>query len=308
MLAPKWSPGLLALFGLGIVSAIVGLIPWLITGMRLPLQNLWGTDALPAQMPIALLPFSQYYVSFIVALILVGSTIAGIVGRATTARNTRAALVALMGGVLIIQIVATTQTAMTVSGGLSDRSASTLYLVALTGGTIAAILLGLGMFTLIARAPKPGALIALSIAAIASSSWMRGLAFPVGTVSSSSTFTEVMRTVIELAPAIAIGAAIVWCGVNSVGRMTAVISSLILLWMGPVFITAVSSAAGTRVLAPYPSEMLEYGVQVFRSALLMPELWASTLAIAVGIAAVGLVGLRSASKMSARSDQASGTR
>jgi hypothetical protein len=117
-----------------------------------------------------------------------------------------------------------------------------------------------------------------------------------------------MRTIIELAPAIVIGAAIVWCGVNSVGRMTAAISSLILLWVGPVLITAASSPAGTRVLAPYPSEMLEYGVQVFRSALLMPELWASTLAIAVGIAAIGLVGLRSARTVSTRSDHASGTR
>lgn len=46
---------------LGAAAAIVGLIPWIITGMRLPLQNLWATDTRPADMPLALLPFSQYY-------------------------------------------------------------------------------------------------------------------------------------------------------------------------------------------------------------------------------------------------------
>lgn len=50
---------------IGAVSAVLGLLPWLITGMRLPLQNLWAADTAPDAMPIVLLPFSQYALSLI---------------------------------------------------------------------------------------------------------------------------------------------------------------------------------------------------------------------------------------------------
>lgn len=300
MLAPKRSIGSLAFLGFGAVAAIIGLTPWLITGMRLPLQNLWASETSPQQMPVALLPFSQYYLSLTVALILIGSAVAGIVGRTALARNPRAALVSLGGGVLLIQVIATTQTALTVSSGLSDRDASTLYLVAVTGGTVAVILLGLGMLTLIARAPKAVALIALSIAAVAFSSWMSALVFPVGVAVSSSGFTDVASGVVRLSPAILIGAAIVWCGVSSVGRMIAAVVSLVVLWVGPALVTGVSAAAGSRVLAPYPSEMLDYGAGVFRSALLIPELWLPNLALTIGIAAIGLVARRTASRLASQ--------
>lgn len=290
--------GPLAFLGFGVASAIIGLLPWLITGMRLPLQNLWATDTLPAQMPIALLPFSQYFLALTVALIVIGSAVAGIVGRAVPARTPTLALLALVAGVLLVQIVAIAQSAITVESGLSDRSASSLYLVAVTGGTIAAILLGVGLLLLIARAPRPGALIALSIVAVAFSSWLSGLVFPVGLIVSASPFSDAMSTVIRFAPAVLIGAAIAWCGVNSVGRVIAAIVSLVVLWIGPVFVTALSAAAGSRVLAPYPAEMLDYGIGVFRTAASMPELWGTPLAVAVVVAVVGLVIRRAAAKAS----------
>ena len=293
------SIGSLGYLALGAGSAILGLLPWLISGMRLPLQNLWATQTLPAQMPLALLPFSQYYLTFIVALLLIGSTIAGIVGRATTARHPRHGLLALMGGVLLVQAIATVQTVVTVSWGLDDSAASSLYLVALVGGIVFAILLGLGMLALIARAPRARALVALSIAAIAFGSWFSGLIFPVGTITTASPFTSVMSEISRLLPAIIIGAAIAWCGITTVGRVIAGVVSLAALWVGPTLVTAVSSAAGSRVLAPYPAEMLDYGVQVFRSALGMPELWLPTLGLALGVAVIGLVGQRTLAKRAA---------
>ncbi|MFZ2964294.1 MAG: hypothetical protein WA006_06385, partial [Rhodoglobus sp.] len=244
--APLSSPVFLLI---GIGSAIVGLLPWLITGMRLPLQNLWATATLPADMPLALLPFSQYFIFLIVALIVIGSTIAGIAGRWVAARHPGSALVALLGGVLIVQVIATAQTAIVVSAGLSDRAASTVYLVALTCGTVAAILLGLGMLVLVARAPRAGALIAFSLAAIAFASWLGGLFFPVGTFSTASPLTSVLREVMQFAPAVIIGVAIAWCGVNSVGRVIAAVAALAMLWVGLTAATAVSAAVGSRVLA-----------------------------------------------------------
>lgn len=299
MLAPRRTIASPAYFALGIGSAIVGLLPWIITGMRLPLQNLWATDTLPADMPIALLPFSQYYLAFIVSLVLIGSAVAGIVGRATTPRNPRRALPALIGGVLIVQVAAIVQSGATVAAGLGHRSAATGYLLAIVGGTVVAILLGLGILALIARAPKAGALVALSIAAVAFASWFSGLAFPVGTVSSYSEHPEALLVVIHISPAILIGAAIAWCGIGSAGRVVAAIGSLGILWIGPTLVTAVSSAAGSRVLAPYPAEMLAYGLQVFRSALGMPDLWASNLALALEVAVVGLVARRTVARRAA---------
>ena len=297
MLEPK-PVGSLIFLPIGAASAIIGLLPWLITGMRLPLQNLWATAAPPAGMPIVLLPFSQYSALLIVAMLLIGATIAGIVGRAMPARHPGPALVALMGGVLIIQAIATVQTAVTVSKGLREGTASTIYLAALVGGTVAAILLGVAVLALIARAPKAGAVIGVSIAAIAFSSWLSGLVFPINGIVTASPLTTVLGQVVRYVPAVIIGVTIAWCGINTVGRVIASIASLLLLWVGPTLVTAVSAAIGSRVLAQYPAEMLDYGVQVFRSALGMPELWLPTLALAIAVAVVGLVALRTISKRS----------
>ena len=297
MLGPK-PVGSIIFLPIGAGSAIIGLLPWLITGMRLPLQNLWATAAQPSEMPIVLLPFSQYSVALVVAVFLIGATIAGIVGRAVPARHPGSALVALMGGVLIVQVIAIVQTAVTVSKGLSRGTASTYYLAVLVGGTVAAILLGLAVLALIARAPKAGALIGLSVAAIAFSSWLSGLVFPANVIVTASPLTTVLGEVVRYVPAVLIGLAIAWCGITTIGRVIAVIAGLTLLWIGPSLVTAVSAALGSRVLARYPAEMLDYGVQVFRGALGTPELWLTTVALAIAVAVVGIVGLRTISKRS----------
>ena len=165
---------------LGAGAALFALLPWAITGMRLPLQQLWSQQTLPEDMPIALLPFHMYFALTVAALIVIGSTIAGLIGRNVAARHPRSALGALVGGVVGVQVIATAQTSIVLLSGLQDSRTSMLYLTLLVGGTIAAILLGLGMLLLIARGPKAGALLALSIAAIAFTTWMNALFFPIG--------------------------------------------------------------------------------------------------------------------------------
>src|SRR4051812_47444441 len=105
MLARQKPLGSVIFLLLGAGSALLALLPWAITGMHLPLQQLWATDTLPDQMPTALLPFHQYYALTIAALMVIGATIAGIIGRAVTAQHPRSALLALIGGVLIVQAV-----------------------------------------------------------------------------------------------------------------------------------------------------------------------------------------------------------
>jgi hypothetical protein len=274
---------------IGVAAAIVGLLPWLITGMRLPLQNLWATGAQPGQMPIALLPFSQYEIFLVAAVLVIGATIAGIAGRAVPARHPGTALLSLMGGVLLVQVIATVQTAIVVGQGLSARPESKIYLVALLGGSVVAILIGVGLLALIARAPRAGALIALTIAAIAFSSWLGGILFPMTRVTTTVPVTVMLGEVMLAVPAVIVGLAIAWCGVATVGRVIAALVSLALLWTGPALVTAVSAASGSRVLAHYPSDMVDQAVRVFWGALLLPQLWLPSLGLAIVVAAIGLV-------------------
>jgi hypothetical protein len=191
-----------------------------------------------------------------------------------------------------VQLIALVQTAVTVSNGLSVRPEATAYLAGLAGGTVAAILLGIGLLALIARAPKAGALIGLSVAAIAFGSWLDALFFPITGIATSSPLTNALIEVVRFIPAVLIGVAIAWCGVATVGRVIAAILSLALLWVGPTVVTAVTAALGSRVLAHDPRAMVDYAVGVFRSVLGMPELWLPVVGVAVVVGAVGVVGVR----------------
>lgn len=276
---------------IGAASAVLGLLPWLITGMRLPLQNLWSADTAPGAMPIVLLPFSQYALSLIVGILLTGAAIAGIAARATRAKLGRSGFIAILGGVLLLQLVAIVQTAAVVRAGLQLRSESAIYIVALVALSLFATLLGVLVSWLIARAPKAGALVGVSIAAVAFGPWLSSLVVPFGSIPAVGDGLGVAAVldVLRWVPAIIVGVAIAWCGVNTIGRVIAAVAGLLMLWIGPTLITAVSSAAGSRVLARHPAEMLDYGASVFRMALGIPALWMPPLLVAVVVAVVGLL-------------------
>jgi hypothetical protein len=273
-----------ALIALGAV--VLGLLPWLVSGMRLPLQNLWARDTMPGDMPHALLPISQYAISTLLALIVVAWTIAGIAARATKAHWRRGAFWSMIAGAAGLQLVALVQSIGTVGAGLSDSVASALYLVLLTIVVVFAMLLGVVVFALLSRAPRAGALIGLALAAPLAGSWVALFFDPqnvgVGGIGGGVAFVE------RWLPAVFVAAAIVWCGVGSVGRVVASIVGLILLWISPAVLTGVAAAAGMRVLASTPGEMASFGLGVTR--LVAGTLGQSLppLILAVVIAAVGL--------------------
>ena len=281
----------------GMASAIAGLLPWLITGMRLPLQNLWATETLPEQMPITMLPFSQYALALLAAVIVVGAAIAGCFARATRAHSPRFALLAMIVGVVAVQATATIQTAVTVSNGLRDSGAAQIYLAGLVGGTVAAILIGLLVLLLIARAPAPGVVIGVSVAGIAVSSWLSGLVLPFG--SFPNEVVVVLLSGMRWVPAIIVGLTVVWSGLGTIGRVVAALGGLLLIWIVPAAIHAVSVAAGARVFAHDPAEMADYAKQMFVLALgpaggaLVPLLVA-VIVMVLGLAVKRLVRARRA--------------
>ncbi|GAA2009814.1 hypothetical protein [Microbacterium ulmi] len=273
----------------GAAAAVFGLAPWLVTGARLPIQNLWETGIPSEGMPFALLPFSQYWLPFLVSLVVTGSAVAGIIARAAHARRSRFAVVAVLAGVLAVQLTALVQTAVVVRAGLSAQQWSVYYLLALVAATVLAIGIGILVLLLVAKAPVPGATIALAVAAISAGSWLGGLVVPIGAIDTPPMW---IFSALRWVPAVLVGLAIAWCGFRSVGRVVGVVVSLLALWIGPAAETAIASAAGTRVLAKYPGEMLEYGLGVFRAAMGMPELVVPPLVVAAAVGIAGSFGLR----------------
>jgi hypothetical protein len=271
---------------LGVSAAVLGLLPWLITGMRLPLQNLWATDTPPERMPHALLPFSQYTLTLIVAVIVVGAAIGGGLARWWRAHRAESATTGIAIGLVLTQALAATQSAVTVSNGLRDGLPSGFYVTALVTGTAITILGGLGLLMLIARASPAGAAIAVSIAAVAAGAWLNGIVLPVGTVPTEKTWA--VLGVVRWVPAVLVGLAAAWAGLGTVGRAAGAVVSLLVLWIGPAVFTAVSAAAGSRVLLPYPAEMAQYGAQVFTAALGVPGVSLSLLVVAVAVMALSL--------------------
>lgn len=283
-----WIPPLL-----GVVAAIAGLLPWLVTGMRLPLQNLWATETLPEDMPIVLLPFSQYALSLIAALLITGAAAAGLAARALRPRMPRGGALATFAGLLATQVIAAVQTAVVVQDGLDpDRAASDLYFAAGLGVVVLSVLVAAVVFWLIAAAPRAGALIGMSIGAVVFAPWLSTLLIPRGSIPPSWLVT-VANQVGWIVPAALVGLAIAWCGVGTVGRIVAAVASLALLWVGPALITGVTNAAGSRVLANSPADMVDYAVEVTRMALFLPELALPPIAVAVAVAIGGLVVRRS---------------
>ena len=278
---PLWACGVI-----GAAAAIVGLLPWLATGARLPVQNLWDAAAPPDSMPIALLPFSQYSLSHLFGLIVTGSALAGIVARATRARLPRGGFAVLLAGALLVQVVAAAQSSIVVAGGLQERTESTLYLAVLAALCILSILVGALALALIGRAPRAGALVGLTIGAIGASEWVSAILRPFTTLSVEWAYS--LSALIQWVAPVLVGIAIAWAGIDTAGRVVAAIASLVLVWVTPAVITGVTNAAGSRVLAHDPPAMVEYAAQVFQMALLMPELALRPIVATVVVAAIGL--------------------
>ncbi len=281
MSVPQKSPlGAWASLGIGAASAVVGLLPWLIHGMQLPLQNLGIRMTGPGD--VVLLPFSQYSITLIAALLIVGAAIAGIVARAVPVRFGFVLL-----GMLGIQAIAIVQSATTVRAILRSGTEAFLYLALLIAVAVLAVLVGVGVAALIARAPRAGALLGLAIAAVLASGWVGQLVLP--WIPNVSTAQMDVAGWLQWVPAVFVGIAIAWCGLASVGRVIAAIGALLILWIGGALLTAAGAAAGMRVYARSIPDLVEYALAVFRSAATEPALVVRSLGAAIVVAAIGLV-------------------
>ncbi|MBD7956256.1 hypothetical protein H9651_01215 [Microbacterium sp. Sa4CUA7] len=269
--------------GVGVASAVFGLLPWLITGARMPVQNL--SAFAPTDLPIVLLPFSQYDVVWIFALLVVGAAVAGIAGRALGVGRTPRATPLLLAGLVVPQVAAVVQTATTVAATLQDRIEADLYVAALSAGSLATVAIGVAVAALIARAPRGGALTGLAIGAVAASPWLSSLLRP---FASPVAGEPLLLWIVPWITPVLAGVAIAWAGLRSVGRIIAAVATVAIVWIAPALITGLTNALGFRLILGQPLEMLDYGSSVFRAALFIPELALRPILGVVVAAGVGL--------------------
>ncbi|WP_144832848.1 hypothetical protein [Microbacterium sp. BH-3-3-3] len=161
-----------------------------------------------------------------------------------------------------------------------------LYLVLLTAVAVLAALTAWVACVLLAAAPRAGAGLGLVVGAAAGGSWLATFLFPL--FSYTSPF-EALLPVLPYVSPVLVGLAIVWTGVSTIGRVLTGLVGLVLVWLVPALTTALSSAAGTRVLARDLPGMADFGARVFVSASTMPEIIVPPLVTTVVVAVVGLV-------------------
>lgn len=262
---------------IGLCAALFGLLPWLVTGMRLPLQNLWADPSVaPSDMPVVLLPFSQYHVTLVAALVLTGSATAGLVVRLLGARLSPLGRWSALAGVVLVQLVALAQTTLATEKGLDPAGAArgpgsltsdpaTLYLTALVAGTFAVVVVGAAVFWALATASAPVAVVALAVASLAFASWCNGLVAPVGRVPDASTATAFRLT--RWLPAVVTGLGVAATRLRSPARAVGAAVAALVVWVGTAAVTAVASAVGSRVLLARPRELADYAGAVFQAAL-----------------------------------------
>lgn len=268
------------------IVALGGLLPWLAEGERLPLQNLWRTPTMPADMPWSMLPLSQYYPDVVVGLLVSGGLAAGLLVRWRTGPATRRAVGI---GLLVAQSVAAGQ-ALSV---LIPGQRPSLLAAAYVAGLIVTCLLGIALAQLVLRWTADGptwlAAMGVSLAAAPVATWLGTWAQLVfGDVSVPVPLWIALAWV----PALLTGVSLAWCGWGGRGRPAAWGLGLLLLWAQPAFLAGVQMAVARNTVSQGARSMAETFVRASVRALATPWPAGAQMALAAGIGLAGGLAVR----------------
>ncbi len=274
---------------LGIAGALVGLIPWLLTGARLPLQNLWVRPTLPDDMPHALLPINQYYVTTIIALLLSGAVAAGSAARVTRQHGVSVAWTVVAS--IVCQVVAVGQSMIVLRDGLglnadvgpfepdpADPRAA-LYWWGMLIGTVLTTVAAALVTLLISRPSRRPAALGLVLASVPLASWIGVCLSTASGPTGPPTFTGQL---VRWLPVLVTAPALAWCGLRSPGAFGVWLAGLAALVCLPPILTAVTSALGTRSLRGNPEQTRAVMAEVLRASLgagVAPALTAAVVAL-----------------------------
>lgn len=279
---------------------LVGALPWVVRGLRLPLQNLWGTDQAPDSMPLVALPFSQYSLALLLAITVVGGVAAALTSLIRPDRP-RARRAAVAGGALAAAI-AITQTALVVHQGLDHSSRASIYLTALVAVASVGAVVGLAVGWALAGRGRAARAMAASVLAVVTTSWLNTLMVP-----DPVTIGDLQRTLLTVAPWVAgavAGIGLALCPPRGTRTVLGWVVALTILWVGPALIIAVTYVAGSRVLLAHspPAELFDAGWDVFRAALQPASHPIGPFALAIVIGLAGLLVRQGVPRTSRRDD------
>lgn len=270
---------------LGVLAGIVGLGPWLITGAQLPLQNLWAAETGPDQMPVSLLPLSQYELTTIVALLTVGGAAAGLAVRLWSPARRRLAVWCAAAGVLVVQLTATVQSFTVLDDGLGDGAMARLYFAGLLAGAVTSLAAALVALLLLSSTSRALMALGVGLVAVPFGSWL--VEWVVGFVGPTN-IPAMVPSAARWIPAILVGCALAWCGLRSWPRAVVWLADLALLWVVPALFISVNYVLGTRVTAGDLQEMLLMSRQILAATLGPAGGALPTVLVALAIAAAGL--------------------
>ncbi|MBQ1443160.1 MAG: hypothetical protein IIZ13_04830 [Renibacterium sp.] len=305
---PQWSRVQLnlAALAMGVAAGIIGLLPWLLSGRRLSLQNFWMLEAAPETMPFSALPLSQYSLFSLLVLLVAGGVIGGLAARYFPAGNRRSMIWCTVGGLLLVHSLAALQSFVVLGSGLGIgsqvRQLAQVYFFGLLCGVLLLIIATALLLGLIAARSRAAAAVGFGLAAVPASSWFIAwfsYLLPQGQLPNWISVLD------RWLPAVIVGIVLVWCGLRPVSRLLVWAANLLLLWSVPAAVTAQQYAFGSRVLAGNLADTADAFGQVFRQALGPAGDGGFRLVVALAIAVLGTAVREVVVRRSAQADAAS---
>lgn len=270
---------------------VVGALPFLLTGLRLPPQNLWHTSQPPETMPLVALPFNQYFIAFLVAITVIGGVAAALTGMASPSDERGPAVRAALGGGALAAVVSLSQTGIVVWSGLERSGRATVYFGAIVAVIVLGSVLGLVVGHAVVRGRPGTRAVAIAFVSVLLNWWLGMILLVQRSIGSE--LWQAVDNAIPWVTAVVAGIGLAFCPPRSRRAAGAWVMALVVLWVGPALIAALGYVAGSRAMLAHtpPREWLEAGWDVFRAALVPGNraIWPFVLTILLG-----LLGLRPA--------------
>ncbi|UFU03061.1 hypothetical protein LQF12_00160 [Ruania suaedae] len=268
----------------GLVTVVIGLLPWLRSGPRLPLQNLWAARTAPEQMPLALLPLNQYYLVPLLGMLVTAGLLSGLLARLEPRqrrrRSTLLTAVGMFAGFLAVGV----PSGLVLAGGLEESARATVYLAGVLTWTILSAFAAVLVLGLVGRGRRGAVAIAMSLAAAPVGAWAQYL-FAADPSTAAPGLVETVGSLRWL-PAVLVGLALAWCGIRLSAKIAAWVLSLVVLWVMPAVLTAISYVAGYRNAEV--GERIGSGLDVLAAAM-APGTAGPPVLVALAIGVVGAV-------------------
>lgn len=255
----------------GVAAAAVGLLPWLVTSMELPPLGIARIYIAPEQAAAALMPLSHFYLMTIVAMVLVGSAVAGALTRLAALRDKALRVRFVVAGAVAVQVIALVQAASVLKEGIQPTSQGETYLFGMSGIVVVVIAAGALLLVGLARGGVPATTIAITFGALALGPWITAVILPLGGAwmeGVSMTRLDWATTVSTLVPILVIGAVAGWCGASSPRRAAASATSFVALWLVPSLIIAYGSAVSLHTSMRDPQAVASTGANILTNLLM----------------------------------------